>query len=348
MNKFLILLGSLLAFSFLSCNSDEEEDDLIDILEKEKIAIHEYLNTLSTPVICLEYYSKNGQLIDTVFIFNHDDSGEVARDSGWVLMDYDKYFLNGDKIDTTDPQLSDSTLYPTFTYRYGGPIFYRYDTLKKYDYVAEAFRHISVGEKGGEMIVPSILAGDKNNYGKTLHYKLKSIKLVDDIKQNEEELMAGYLTYLQPLDVFMDSPSARVTSVAEKDTITYTALIAKGVGDREIQLGDSVVLERSCQILCEVAPFQLETREFARDSVKILFNEAWQRNNTTGMIKGLQRLHEGDHAYIIVPYLMAYGVAGTSPRVSSGSGKQYEIPPFSTLTYEVKIHKVVPKIEENN
>ncbi len=39
---------------------------------------------------------------------------------------------------------------------------------KKYDYVAEAFRHISVGSMGGEMIVPSILAGDKNNYRETV------------------------------------------------------------------------------------------------------------------------------------------------------------------------------------
>ena len=76
-------------------------------------------------------------------------------------MDYEKFYLNGDKLDTTSPEQGDST----FTYAFGGPVLYRYDTIKKYDYVAEAFRHISVGSMGGEMIVPSILAGDNINYG---------------------------------------------------------------------------------------------------------------------------------------------------------------------------------------
>lgn len=44
MNKFLILLSSLFALTFFGCNNDEEELDLIDTLENEKIAIHEYLS----------------------------------------------------------------------------------------------------------------------------------------------------------------------------------------------------------------------------------------------------------------------------------------------------------------
>ena len=100
MNKFLVLLGSLFALIFFGCNNDEEELDLIDTLENEKIAIHEYLSQVTTPILYLEYYSVHGMLIDTVFIFNYDNSGEVAKDTGWVLMDYEKFYLNGDKLDT--------------------------------------------------------------------------------------------------------------------------------------------------------------------------------------------------------------------------------------------------------
>ena len=39
MNKFLILLSSLFALTFFGCNNDEEDLDLIDTLENEKIAI---------------------------------------------------------------------------------------------------------------------------------------------------------------------------------------------------------------------------------------------------------------------------------------------------------------------
>ena len=48
MNKFLILLSSLFALTFFGCNNDEEELDLIDTLENEKIAIHEYLSQITT------------------------------------------------------------------------------------------------------------------------------------------------------------------------------------------------------------------------------------------------------------------------------------------------------------
>ena len=227
MNKFLILLSSLFALTFFGCNNDEEELDLIDTLENEKIAIHEYLSQITTPILYLEYYSVKGMLIDTVFIFNYDNSGEVAKDTGWVLMDYEKFYLNGDKLDTTSPEQGDST----FTYAFGGPVLYRYDTIKKYDYVAEAFRHISVGSMGGEMIVPSILAGDKNNYGKPLHYKLKAHKLINDVKVNEYKLIRSYLVDVIGVEnAFVDFPTREISSIGERDTVTYTAILEKRNG----------------------------------------------------------------------------------------------------------------------
>jgi len=344
MNKFLVLLGGLFALMFAGCNSDGPEDDLIDTLEKEKIAIHEYLSTISSPILYIEYYNVHGQLIDTLYLFNYDHSGEVAKDTGWVLMDYEKFFLQGDKLDTTDPQPGDTAV----TYALGGPILYRLDTVKKYDYLAEAFRHISVGDIGGEIIIPSILAG--GNYGKPLHYKLKSHKLIDDVKKNESGLIRGYIDLVLPgKELFMDFPTYEPSPISDKDTVTYTAVVEKGTGDRTIQTGDSVLLVFSTALLREKGGQQLEIGRFTRDSMKILFNETWQRRNTSGLVKGLQHLQAGDSAHVIVPYGMAYGGVGTTRDilVNGTKQKQYLVPPLATLLYEVRVSKVVaPKTKE--
>lgn len=344
MNKFLVLLGGLFALMFAGCNSDGREDDLIDTLEKEKISIHKYLSTISSPILYIEYYSIHGQLIDTLYLFNYDNSGEVAKDTGWVLMDYEKFFLQGDKLDTTDPQPGDTAV----TYALGGPILYRLDTVKKYDYLAEAFRHISVGDIGGEIIIPSILAG--GNYGNPLHYKLKSRKLIDDVKKNEAGLIQGYIDLvLLGKELFMDFPTYEPSPISDKDTVTYTALVEKGTGDRTIQTGDSVLLVFSTALLRERGGQQLEIGRFACDSMKILFNETWQRRYTSGLVKGLQHLQAGDSAHIIVPYGMAYGGVGTTRDivVNGTKQKQYLVPPLATLLYEVRVSKVVaPKTEE--
>ncbi len=250
-------------------------------------------------------------------------------------------------MDTTSPEQGDST----FTYAFGGPVLYRYDTIKKYDYVAEAFRHISVGSMGGEMIVPSILAGDKNNYGKPLHYKLKAHKLINDVKVNEYKLIRSYLVDVIGVEnAFVDFPTREISSIGERDTVTYTAILEKGTGDRDIQVGDSVLLEMDYGLLDDVGLQNRVLRSMGRDSIYFLFNETWQKNYPTGLVKGLQHLQAGDSAHIIVPYGMAYGAVGTTREITFRDRtklKQYLIPPYSTLWYWVRIRKVVPpKTEE--
>ena len=263
-----------------------------------------------------------------------------------MLMDYEKFYLNGDKLDTTSPEQGDST----FTYAFGGPVLYRYDTIKKYDYVAEAFRHISVGSMGGEMIVPSILAGDKNNYGKPLHYKLKAHKLINDVKVNEYGLIRSYLDNIGVTKAFVDFPTREISSIGERDTVTYTAILEKGTGDRDIQVGDSVLLEMDYGLLDDVGLQNRVLRSMGCDSIYFLFNETWQKNYPAGLVRGLQHLQVGDSAHIIVPYGMAYGAVGTTREITFRDRtklKQYLIPPYSTLWYWVRIRKVVPlKTEE--
>lgn len=204
---------------------------------------------------------------------------------------------------------------------------------------------------GGEMIVPSILAGDKNNYGKPLHYKLKAHKLINDVKVNEYGLIRSYLVDIMGVEnAFVDFPTREISSIGERDTVTYTAILEKGTGDRDIQVGDSVLLEMDYGLLDDVGLQNRVLRSMGRDSIYFLFNETWQKNYPTGLVKGLQHLQAGDSAHIIVPYGMAYGAVGTTREITFRDRtklKQYLIPPYSTLWYWVRIRKVVPpKTEE--
>ena len=193
---------------------------------------------------------------------------------------------------------------------------------------------------GGEMIVPSILAGDKNNYGKPLHYKLKAHKLINDVKVNEYKLIRSYLVDVIGVEsAFVDFPTREISAILEK-----------GTGDRDIQVGDSVLLEMDYGLLDDVGLQNRVLRSMGRDSIYFLFNETWQKNYPTGLVKGLQHLQAGDSAHIIVPYGMAYGAVGTTREITFRDRtklKQYLIPPYSTLWYWVRIRKVVPpKTEE--
>lgn len=335
MNKYLVILGCFLAFASSSC-SGEKEDDLIDVLANEKQAIHDYLNQYATgEVVAIPYYSRKGLLIDSIFIFNHDTGGEVAKDTGWVMMDYDMSDLSGKILDSSDLGKWDSTYMPG--YAYGGPVLYRVDTAR-YNFLAEAFRHIGVGERGGDVIIPSVLGAVD---GKTLHYKLISRTVFENVAEHEKEMIRGYLNTFPAADTFKDYPGE-----AESDTITYTLLMVKGEGNRKLQEGDSVLMSKHLVILDDMGGGIRLKFMNAPDTTKILFNERWQRDFPAGFVKGLQHLQEGDSAHIVVPYGMGYGAKGNVQSVKGG-GTYYHEPPYCTFGYWVKIMKIVaPNNEE--
>ena len=336
MNKYLVILGCFLAFALSGC-SGEEEDDLIDVLAYEKQAIHNYLNQYATgEVVAIPYYSRKGLLIDSIFIFNHNTSGEVAKDSGWVTMDYDMSDLSGTILDSSDPEKWDNESY-TPGYAYGGPVLYRVDTAR-YNFLGEAFRHIGVGGSGGEVIIPSVLGAVD---GKTLHYKLKSYTIFEDVAEHEKEMIQGYLNIFPAVETFKDYPGE-----VESDTITYTLLMTKGEGTRKLQVGDSLLMSKHLVILDDMGTGIRLKFMNALDTTKILFNERWQRDFPAGFVKGLQQLQEGDSAHIVIPYGMGYGAKGNVQSIKGG-GTYYNEPPYCTFGYWVKIMKIVaPNTEE--
>ena len=334
MNKCLVILGCFLTFVLCGC-SGEVEDDLIDVLANEKQAIHDYLNQHATgEVLAIPYYSRKGMLIDSIFIFNHSSNGDVAKDSGWVVMDYDMYDLNDKVWDTTDPEKWSEEFTPG--YAYGGPVLHRVDTAR-YNFLGEAFRHIGVGDAGGEVIIPSVLGAVD---GRTLRYKLTSYNVFDDIAEHEKELMDADMVPFSSADTLHVLPGE-----VKSDTITYIIFLEREGDTRKLQTGDSVLLNMVYGILDEKGLSTRTFRAIREDTTKILFNERWQRDIPSGLTKGLQRLQQGDSAHILIPYGMAYGAAGRT-QSAQGGGKYYLEPPYCTLWCWVRIKEIFPQNQE--
>lgn len=69
---------------------------------------------------------------------------------------------------------------------------------------------------------------------------------------------------------FVDFPTREISSIGERDTVTYTAILEKGTGDRDIQVGDSVLLEMDYGLLDDVGLQNRVLRSMGRDSIYFL------------------------------------------------------------------------------
>lgn len=337
MNKYWIILGSLLVLAFYAC-SKEEEEDMIDRMAREKLEIKAYLHqNVTTTIQAVPYYSqRGGLLIDSIFIFNADGNGEVVQDTGWVLMDYTQKTLDGRIVDSTFPEERDSLW---GTYPLGGPIYHRVDTVHKFNYFAEAFKYIGAGTTGGEMIVPSSLGKQD---GITQFFRLKSYKVFKDIGVNEDHLIQQYLESIQgkTLESYQDTM---------KGSTTYTVITKQGGKQDTIGTGDSVLMAVEGFILDDARLQDMSLRQFEENGgYQLYFTERWQKTAPVGYVAGLKRLKEGDEAEIIIPYGMAYGAAGFTREVGPKENrkKQYVIPPYATLLYRVKFLKIISHPEK--
>ena len=318
MNKFLILLSSLFALTFFGCNNDEEELDLIDTLENEKIAIHEYLSQITTPILYLEYYSVHGMLIDTVFIFNYDNSGEVAKDTGWVLMDYEKFYLNGAKLDTTSPEQGDST----FTYAFGGPALYRYDTVKKYDYVRWFTNTLFVAAVS--CIISTILviaiSYTMSRYRFKSRKQMMKATLILNIFPNFMNMTALFvlMTQFQLINnlwglILLYSSGATMGFLVQKgffDTIPgtiYDAATLDGANDLRVFISITIPLAKPMIVYTALTAFVWPWADFMLPSMLLIDKSSWT------VAVGLNKLNESEFSifaagaiFVAVPIVALY------------------------------------------
>lgn len=316
----------------VSCEG-EDKLDMIDHLAAEKEALHAFLSTHAqgsvTPV---PVFNKWEQLIDSLFIYNNDATGTVADSGNVVLYDYSLRRLDGSFIDAGVGYTSEDPLVTgdTVLYALGGPVYYFPEKSRNYDYLGSAFRHIGEG-KSGEMLIPSILL---DRCAKTRHYELQVRRVISDLFAYEKELIAYYFRLLDPVQTY--KVAAKGAS-ATTDTLAYAGVTTAGSSGLSLAEGDTLTLYYSSFLLDEVHLTDGGgLRTYALDTVR---NTPFATKNFAYEAFGglLTQLHEGDVAYLILPY--ALGQQGTATYLDKDK-KVVLIPSYATLGFRVEVAEI--------
>ena len=297
---------------------------MLDILEDDRAAVAEYLSQVTTPIITIPKYSRTGQLIDSLYIFNYTESAKKPAHGNCLLLDYSQTRLDGVCDDSTFPNrdVVDSL------YVNGGPIYHWVSDSSRYDYYADAAR--AIGAEGAEcdMLVPMQLVLT-NEQGTTRVWHLKFYRLIENLPTYERKLIDSYVQLMS------DSTLATYAD-AQGDTVTtYTLVTRMGTGERTIQTGDTVTYAYTAHILDEVHIGDSLRMVMNPGAQTLVFN-ATASGTPAGFLAGMQRLREGDVAEIVIPYDMAYGAS----EQRTTNGKRIRIPSHSTLVYRVRVDEV--------
>lgn len=332
--SFLVVMNNLQLIVFLkaillgvcAC-SGEDVIDILDVLEQEKKEIHAYLEKNSnTAVKRIPVYSKLGLLIDSLYIFNNNETGTVGQEGEYVLYDYEIKNLDGTYLENGSLDVENRG--DSVRYMLGGPLIQRLDT-GRFNYIGKAFQYIGEGNQG-EMIVPSSLLRQGGN---SWHYTLKALKVIPDVFEYEKQLIINYMSDPQIIDTF-EYPSS-----AGSDTISYTLLYTTANNPHKIAPGDTLDIAITTFLL-DGSGRQL--RGFLPDT---LTKQVFKANDFTPLAleTGIQNLGEGDLADVLVPFFMAYG---TTDYYHPNSKKHVMFPAYSTLGYRVEVLRVGIKEKE--
>ena len=323
MRRFFTILVCGVAMLLGSCG-DGEEIDLLDILEDDRAAIEEYLAQVTTPIVTVPKYSRTGQLIDSLYIFNYTESASKPAHGDCLLLDYSQTRLDGVCDDSTFPdrEVVDSL------YVNGGPIYHWVSDSLRYDYYADAAR--VVGAEGAEcdMLVPMQLVLT-NGEGTTRVWHLKFYRLIEDLPTYELELIDGYVRLMS------DSTLATYTDTQGDTVTTHTLVTREGTGARAIQPGDTVTYAYTAHILDEVH-MEDSLRMVMNPGTQTLVFNASASGTPAGFLLGMQHLREGDAAEIVIPSAMAYGAS----EQRTTNWRRIRIPAYSTLVYRVRVDEV--------
>lgn len=334
---------------FFGCKGEDADLDLVDILEQEKKDIHIFLTEQShSAVTAIPYYNLHDMLIDSLFIFNNSNQGNLAGEKDVVLYDYSLKRLDGRFLDagigavSADPEvIGDSLLY-----LYGGPVYYIPDTNKKYDYIGKAFQHIAEG-KEGEMVVPSVLM-DKS--GMARHYTLKVRKIISNIFEYEKDMIQRFLVknVVEGIDPVAIEGEIEAEGEAGGDEegegegeaeapVAYVMVTYPGAGERTIEEGDVVTVYSAMYLVNEDYLEGKRQLVIQTDTVNATAFKAADFSLSV-YAEALQYLKEGDVAELVIPYNMGYGTKNTY----YGDSKLIAIPGYTTLGIEIEVVKVIP------
>ncbi|WP_294141050.1 FKBP-type peptidyl-prolyl cis-trans isomerase [uncultured Sanguibacteroides sp.] len=310
----------LLTGIFAGCSDDIDTIDIKKVLAQEQKNIEAYLDkNAETEIIKIPVSAQNEHIAD-MYVFNNDQTGTVAQDKEWVLINYDLTNLNGYIFDTTDPAKAAGVGGGfTATFPYGGPV---YCQVGDGNFVGLLAGYIGEGKKGNLLIPSPVMYSN----GITHLYDMKVEKVVGkDLFSYEKGMIKRYMD-----EVYSTIPQENILDVKSGDTTTYIVRTTLASEGEYIEAKDSVSVVCAAYLLDEV-----RDRDNLRQIIKIDGNKPvkWL---VSDLIDGLKLsfplLRAGDKADIIVPYGMAY-----ENKLFRG------IPPYSTIIYRLEIKEKIAK-----
>lgn len=304
-----LFLGAL---ALSSCEQDDGSQDLID---QELRFFDIYLQS--------NYPDASPTESGLYFIEEQAGTGAQAGEEDWVLINHVAYILPEERVYDSYVEnvamdnrihLGEAPLYGPYKVRNGA--------------FNKGFTEgLSLMNEGGKA---TFMFSSELGYGasaskvpaySSLKYEVELLEVLgDSIEEYEEEQLHAYGTAIPGSDTIYNT---------DLDATMYYVI------DRENFLGDSVLVDSTVQVkykgyLRDGRVFD-ETVDDNYLSVEIV-EDLDDAEVIAGWILGLQKFKTGEKGRLVIPYQMAYGVAGRT--TSSGF---VTIPPYETLIFDIEV-----------
>jgi FKBP-type peptidyl-prolyl cis-trans isomerase len=137
-----------------------------------------------------------------------------------------------------------------------------------------------------------------------------SVESTEAMKKKEQETLAKFLA------------DNKITVAPTASGLYYVEEIA----------GKGIKIDTGCQVIYNVKISMLDGKQvFSQDSMKFVFGK---RPDMSGFLEGIQMMTKGGKARLILPSQLAFGERGYR-----------EIPPYTTIIYDVKVIDIKSKAE---
>lgn len=155
---------------------------------------------------------------------------------------------------------------------------------------------------------------------KSLKYEVELLKVIKDMDAYEQSKIDAYLDTIPHYDTIQDAESgATMYYIKDRET------------EGDFVVDDSLITMAYKGYLTDGRVFDEKTSD---DPLEFVSGEG---NFISGWDLGLKKLREGESARFVIPYELAYGIAGQNVEGTALRA----VPPYETLLFDVEILNVV-------
>lgn len=249
------------------------------------------------------------------FIEETEGSGLSPNEGDWVLINYDLYLVDGERlIYTSDKEKAedyeiydDRVIYGNSKIEIGG-------NIEGFD---EGLLLMREGGKAQLLFKSDLGYGDQtagliSSYSSLL-IDIELVKVIEDPITYEDELIQDYLDEMNFINV------------QQKESGLYYIEMEEGVGDSA---------QENFYVTINVDGFLIDGRKFLDADVFRFQLGSYDYALTEGLMEGVSYMKEEGKSKLIVPFYLGYGAAGKS--YFEGRAK-VPIPPYTSLIYDVEL-----------